>query len=150
MSELRRAENEARNTIQTDEPIFNFDLRIKNLQVKPDRIEFQVAIQVSMFSVWFQAQGEELVASWEVYLAVKDDQDVLAWEYRENHETRMNEEELVYGSDDTFKIQIPVSITEDLDRLRRGENKLFVELTEKTSSRRLVKVRAFKIGNSLP
>ncbi len=150
MHDLGRAQDEARQTIRADEQMFNFDLKIESIQVKPDRIELQVAIQIPVTSLWFEARGEELVSAWDVHLIIKDDQDALTWEYRDIHEIRMNEEELVSGSDDTFNIQIPAKITEGRARLLRGENRLFAELTEKTGSRRLQKIRVFKIDKNLP
>ena len=150
MHDLGRAQDEARQTIRADEQVFNFDLKIESIQVKPEHIEFRVTIDIPLTSLWFKAQGDELVSAWEVHLTVKDDQDATAWEYRDIHEIRRQEKELVTDSDDTFKIQIPVRITENLDRLHRGENKLFVELTEKTGSRRLQKIRAFKFDNYFP
>ena len=145
MHDLGRAQAEARETIRADEQMFNFELKIESIQVKPQHIEFQVTIEVPLTSLWFEARGKELVSAWEVHLTVKDDQDTPAWEYRDTHEIRMNEEDLVYDSDDTFKIQIPVSITEGQDRLHRGENRIFAELTEITGSRRLQKTGTFKI-----
>ncbi len=150
MHELGRAQDEARQTIRADELVFNFDLKIESLQVQPESVEFQVAIEIPLTSIWFRAQGDELVSTWEVHLRVKDDQDVTAWEYRDIHEIRRQEKALITEPEDNFKIQIPVKITEGLDGLRRGENRIFAELTEKTGNRRLQKTGTFKIHKNSP
>lgn len=146
MHELSSAQAKAQQSIQGQSGFFNFDWKFNILQVQEDRLEGVVLIEVPFTDIWFKEEEGKLVTVLDLRLELKDVDDSLLWEYEESFEVQTDEEEIQESKKRKYEIEVPVVIDQDMDKLRKGKNRIFAILTNKTGNNKLSKAIGFNIN----
>lgn len=144
MQELSRAEAKARQTIIREESKFlDFDLSVEKTLVEEERLEGQILIGVPYASLWFKAAEEKLETTLDVHLELKDSEGHLRWVYRDSYHVETKEENLKKNLNKNYKIEVPFIIEEGIGELKKGKNRLYARILNKTGGEELRKVFDF-------
>jgi GWxTD domain-containing protein len=145
MHELSLAQARAQDTIRGERKFIDFDLDVKKTVVEEDRVEGAVTINIPYADLWFKAEEEMLSTVLDVKLQVKDAEGAVLWEYEESFDVEISEQELKEGMKKEYNMEIPFVWDKDVDKLRKGKNKLFASLKNRTGGEELRKIREFTI-----
>jgi GWxTD domain-containing protein len=148
MHELGRAQSSAQQTIVGESDYLNFDWDVELNVTGPDRLEGEVRIEVSLTEVWFTAEGERLQTVLDLRLEIRDAENRKVWEHEQAFELTFEEEELRKIRTLRRTLSVPLTIDVPLDGLRKGTNRIFAELTNRTDERRLQKVKTFTLNGA--
>lgn len=145
MHELSLAQQRAQQTVVGESKLFNFDWKIDKKNVEAERVEAEVYVDVPYASIWFRDEEGKLATTLEVRLELRDGDGEIVWDFFETYEVKADEEELKADRSKKFRIEIPFVLTENLDRLRRGKNRMFIILKNQTGGEEQKKVLAFDL-----
>jgi GWxTD domain-containing protein len=145
MHELSLAQARAQDTIRGERKFIDFDLDVKKTVVEEDRVEGAVTINIPYADLWFKAEEEMLSTVLDVELQVKDAEGAVLWKYEESFDVEISEQELKEGMKKEYNMEIPFVWDKDVDKLRKGKNKLFASLKNRTGGEELRKIREFTI-----
>ena len=145
MHELNLAQARSRQTIQGDQKFYNFNWRVKKNLVGENRMEGTVIIQVPYASIWFSDQDDKLVTTLDLHLVLRNFEDEDVWEFEESYLVETTEDELKNKKGMRYKVEVPFVLTDELEKLRSGKNRLFAFLVNQTGGEELRKVMDFDI-----
>lgn len=145
MHEFSKAQAEAQKTYDQEKRIFDFNWRIKKEVVTPQRIEGIIFIEIPYDVIWYKAEDDRLVTTLDVELELKDFEGSFIWEYKDAFEVSITEDELKERKRKNYKIEIPFTLEEGLDKLRQGKNLLRAVLKNRTGGEEIKKVMEFII-----
>ena len=145
MHELNLAELRSQQTILGDQKFYNFNWRVRKNLVQEDRLEGEVLITVPYASIWFSDKDGRLVTTLDLHLILRNADEEVVWENRASYSVETTEKELSTHKGLLFKIEVPFVLTDELDRLRAGGNRLSAFLVNLTGEEQLRKVMDFEI-----
>ena len=145
MHELNLAQSRSQQTIIGDQKFYNFNWRVRKTLIQEDRLEGLVVINVPYASIWFSDKDDMLVTTLDLHLTLRDVEDAVVWEHQESYSVETTEEELSSRKGLRFEIEVPFVLTEELDRLRAGKNRLTAFLVNQTGGEELRKVMDFDV-----
>ena len=145
MHELSLAQARAQDTIKGERKFIDFDLNVKKTLVEEDRVEGIVTVDIPYADLWFKAEEEMLSTVLDLKLQLKDGEGTLIWEYEGSLEVEISEQELKESMKKEYHIEIPFVWDKDVDKLRKGKNRLFGLLKNRTGGEELRKIREFTL-----
>jgi len=145
MHELSQAQAHAKQRIKGESGFFNFNWDVEAKLVAGNRAEGIIRLEVPYADLWFSEKDEEMFTTLALRIEILDAEDTLVWENESSYEIRTNEEELQQKTKQQYKIEVPFTLAEQIDRLRIGKNKIVAILTNKTGNHKLRKVRTFSL-----
>ena len=145
MHEFNLAQARAQQTIKGQDGFFNFDWKIKTTLEQPERIEGMVFIETPYANIWFKEADGILKTILEVHLELRDKDEMVVWEHDESFHVEISEEELSGDKNKEHQTEIPFVITKDVNRLRQGRNKFFIQIINQTGDAKLRKVLDYSI-----
>ena len=108
-------------------------------------MEGLIIIEVPYSGIWFKSDKEMLQTAFDVHLAIKSSTGLLFWEYKGPFEISISEEELKQKRGKIYRIEIPFSLNENLDKLRQGKNIIEASLKSRTENEELKKTLGFDL-----
>jgi hypothetical protein len=81
----------------------------------------------------------------DLHLELKDATDEVVWEYDEAYSVEMTEIELQKKSKKKYRIEVPFSMENVVEKLSQGKNKVHILLKNRTGGEELKKVVALTI-----
>ena len=143
MHELSMAQARAQDTIRSDKKFIDFDLDVKKTLDEEDRLEGIVTIDIPYADLWFTAEEEILSTVLDLKLELKDAEGTLIWEYEDSFDIEISEQELKESMIKEYTIEIPFAWHKDVDKLRKGKNRLLALIKNRTGGEELKKIREF-------
>jgi hypothetical protein len=131
MHELSLAQARAQKTFKREKGFFDFNWKVKKT-VEPEKIEGQVILEIPYASIWFKEEAGMLKTELEYHLELRDAEGEVFWEVKSSFEVAIAEDELKKKMNASFKQEIPFIWEGNLEKLRRGKNKLFLRLKNLT------------------
>jgi GWxTD domain-containing protein len=145
MHELNLAQAAAQQTFREEKGFFDFHWRLEKRVVEKERFEGMVTIEIPYSFIWFKSEEKKLKTTLDVRLELVDFEKKLFWQHDQAFEIEMSEEELQEKKNMMHKIEIPLVLERDLDRLRQGKNFLRAILRNRTGEEEAKKVLEFTI-----
>jgi GWxTD domain-containing protein len=145
MHDLNRAQADAQQTIVGESGFMNFDFYVEDTVAQSDLVAGLVRLEIPLAEIWFKEKDGIMTTDIKVDLEIWDAQENLVWEYHDSLEVITNEDELQADSGKKYETVIPFEIDKDFESLYKGENRLFVVLTNTTGEHSLRKVRSFRL-----
>lgn len=145
MHELTKAQASAQATFGKEKRFFDFKWRVKKDVVEADRVEGTITIEIPYGNIWYKSEGDMLETVLDVRLELKDSEGSLIWEYEEAFAIVITEDELREKQKKMYKMEIPLILETDLDRLRQGKNLLYALIINRTGDEKLKKVMEFRL-----
>jgi len=145
LQELNMAQARFQKTFTEEKKFFDFSLSVKKTAVTPEIVEGLIIIEVPYAGIWFKSDKEMLQTAFDVHLAIKSSTGLLFWEYKGPFEISISEEELKQKRGKIYRIEIPFSLNENLDKLRQGKNIIEASLKSRTENEELKKTLGFDL-----
>lgn len=145
MHELSQAESRSQQTIVDERKIFNFNWRVDKKIVAEDRLEGKIRFTIPYAEIWFSDKENRLVTNFELHILLHNAEDEVVWEHRASYPVELNGEELDAYRGSNFEIEVPFVLTDELERLRTGTNRLSALLVNLTGGEKMKKVMEFVI-----
>jgi GWxTD domain-containing protein len=151
MQELNLAQGRAQTPppkpIRREQEFFDFRLQEKTTADEPGRIEGVVSLEIPYRNIWFGEEAGRMATVIDVGVELRDETGAPAWEHREALEVTVKPEQLKKNSGGSYTRDIPFVLTENLDKLRQGINKLQVRLKNRTGGEESRKVMDIRFEN---
>jgi len=145
MHELNLAQAISQRTFEKEKGFFDFNLRVEKRVVETNRLEGMILIEVPYSVIWYKSEDKKLKTTLDLRLELVDFEKKLFWQHDQAFEIEMSEEELQEKKNMMHKIEVPLVLERDLDRLRQGKNFLRAILKNRTGEEEAKKVMEFTI-----
>jgi len=145
LQELNMAQAQFQRTFKQEKQFFDFSLSVNKTLVSQDRVEGTITIEIPYVSIWFKSDNQKLEATLDVNLELKNSQGFLFWEYKGPFPVSLEESELKEKKGKSYRIEIPFSLTENLDKLRQGKNAIHASIKSRTGQDESEKVFDFEL-----
>ncbi len=145
MHALNLAQSRSQQTIQGEQKFYNFIWRVKKTLIQESRVEGSVFIQVPYASIWFSDKNDKLVTTLDLHLELQNSEGEVVWEFMESYSVETTEDELKKHKAQRYDIKVPFILTDELDTLSEGGNRLIAYLVNQTGGEDLRKIMDFKI-----
>jgi GWxTD domain-containing protein len=145
LQELNMAQARFQKTFREEKKFFDFSLSVKKTAVTPEIVEGLIIIEVPYAGIWFKSDKDMLQTAFDVHLIIKNSTGLLFWEYKGPFEISMSEDELKQKKGKTYRIEIPFSLKENLDKLRQGKNIIDASVKSRTENEELKKTLGFDL-----
>lgn len=145
LQRLNIAQGHFQNTIQQEQRFFDYKVSVQRVRSEAGIFEGRVWVDVPYTSIWFTFKEERLETVFELELALKDEAGRTVWDSRSAFPLTLEEEELKRQGDKIFRMDIPVVLDEDLERLRAGKLTLHVSVKNTTEGGELKKALEFRL-----
>jgi GWxTD domain-containing protein len=132
MHELSLAQARAQKTFKQEKAFFDFGWRVMKEAVEPDKIRGTIVLSIPYAGIWFKEAGGLLRTQMEARLELRESDGQLFWEVKTSFEIAIAEDELKKKMKASFKQEIPFLWEGNLERLRKGRNKLLIRLKNLT------------------
>lgn len=146
MHEFSKAQDRALKAPKKAREFFDFKWRVKKEIIAENRAKAIIEIEIPYEAIWFKAEDEILKTVLDVQLELKDFEANIIWEYEEAFEIVIKDDELREKKGKNYKIEIPLMLNEELDRLRQGKNFLYAVVVNRTGNKEAKKVMEFRLG----
>lgn len=143
---INKAQDNAAQTIVGEAGIFNFEWQLQASLVEPKRVEGQIDIEVPLASIWFQDISGEMVTHLDVHVEMLSADEQVVWSFVKSYEVKTNEVELQENQKQKYRIQIPFVISDSVERLQSGVNKVLLEVMNRTGETKLRKLKTFRLN----
>jgi GWxTD domain-containing protein len=140
---LNMSESRFQQTFAKGKSVFDAALKLINKVISPVKIEGIIAIDVPFSGIWFSSKNDGFGTILDVHLELKDDQGELIWEHKGSYEVTMSKAELEEKKKENFQIEVSFLLDQDLDRLRRGKNRIYLAIINRTGNEESKKVLDF-------
>lgn len=145
MQILSKAQEAAQQTIQKEVRYFDFQWRVDKSVVQNDRVEAEIHITIPYVKIWLKQNDNILETSLLVKLQLFDNDQQLVWEHQDSFPIQIDIDTVEEFEDENIKIDIPMVLTENLENLKKGTNKLFITLKNATGGAEQKKIMDFNI-----
>jgi GWxTD domain-containing protein len=146
MHELNLAQAAAQQTLLGEKKgLFDFHWKLEMRVAEKDRFEGLVIIEIPYNVIWYKSEDKTLKTTLDLRLELEDFEKKLVWQHDQAFDIEMSEEELREKKNMTHKIEIPLLLERDVDRLRQGKSFLRAILKNRTGEEEAKKVMEFII-----
>lgn len=142
---LNRAQSILSKTFKKEKGFFDFTTKVKKTVVEEKRLEGTITIEIPYAVIWFSSENKRLVTTLDIHLELRGEGDRVIWEHEEAYVVETDEIELQQKQKKKYRIEIPFRLEEDIEALRRAENKLHIVIKNRTGGEEAEKVLAFKL-----
>jgi len=142
---LNQALASSQKTFEEEKGLFDFNFEIERTSVSTEKVEGLIVIEVDYALIWFKSADDKLETTLDVSLELKDSANQVIWDYQDSFLVRLDEIELQKKSQQSHTIEIPFSLEEGLERLRKGKNLLHIHLKNRTGGEEAKKAKEFRL-----
>ena len=145
LHDINMAQAEAMKAYPEREPSLDLNIHLEKKFLDSSRFEGTIIIEIPYEDIWFSSEKGKFMTLYDLTLEIKDKENTLLWEKKSSHEITLNEEELREKRRDLYRIEIPLVIDKDLERLRLGKNRIYAFLKNQTGEQERKKVFEFSL-----
>lgn len=142
---LNRALTSSQKTFAEEKGLFDFNFKIEKTSVSTEKVEGLIVIEVAYGLIWFKSADDKLETTLDVSVELKDSANQVIWDHQDSFLVRLDETELQKKSQQSYTIEIPFSLEEGLERLRKGKNMLHIHLKNRTGGEEVKKAKEFRL-----
>lgn len=146
MHELNLAQAGAQQTLQGEQKFYNFIWKVKKTLIQENRVEGSISIQVPYASIWFSDKDDKLVTTLDLNLELQNLKGEVVWEFTKDYRVETTVDELKKHRAKQYNIEVLFVLTDELEILSEGGNKLIAYLVNQTGGEKLRKIMDFKIN----
>lgn len=128
MHQFNLDQAEFQKTYLQENPLFDFNWRVKKKAVRREKIEGLILIDIPYAVLTFEEEENRLKAMVELDLELRDADGRLFWEHHDAFEIALGAEELKIQRNSDFRLEILFLFEKDLKRLSKGKSRLYGRL----------------------
>ena len=145
LQELNIAQGHFQNTFNPEKKLFDYQVSMQKTLAEGGVYEGKVFVDIPYDTIWFNFKGGRLETGFEVHLEISDESGTTAWEARGTFPLALEEKDLVENRKSRFRMEFPVRIDKDLDRLKTQKMRMDVSVKSTTEGEELKKSVAFQL-----
>lgn len=145
LQELNIAQGHFQNTFNPEKKLFDYQVSMQKTLAEGGVYEGRVFVDIPYDTIWFNFKGGRLETGFEVHLEISDESGTTAWEAQGTFPLALEEKDLVENRKSRFRMEFPVRIDKDLDRLKNQKMRMDVSVKSTTEGEELKKTVAFQL-----
>jgi len=145
LQELNIAQGHFQKTFSPDKRLFDYEMSMQKVGVENGVYEGRVFIDVPYDSIWFTFKGGRLETGFDVRLVMSDQSGTTVWEAEGSFPLTLEEKDLTQNRSRRFRMEFPIVIDKDLDRLKDKKLRMDVAVKCTTEGEELKKAAVFQL-----
>ena len=145
LQELNIAQGYFQKTFNPEKKLFDYQVSMQKTRVEGGVYEGKVFVDIPYDTIWFNFKDGRLETSFEVHLEISDQSGTIAWETQGTFPLALEEKDLVEHRTSRFRMEFPVLIDKDLDKLKNKKLRMDVSVKSTTEGEELKKAVAFEL-----
>lgn len=145
LNDLNIAQGRFQQTYSQDKRFFDYDVTMEKVAAGEDVYEGKVFVDIPYSTIWFKFRDGRLETSFEVRLELTDTSGALLWEGRGDFPLSLEERELTENRTRRFRMEFPLRIDGDLDRMKSEKLRLEVSVKSTAEGEALRKAISFQL-----
>jgi GWxTD domain-containing protein len=145
LQELNIAQGHFQKTFSPEKRLFDYEISMQKIGVENGVYRGRVFVDVPYDSIWFSFKGGRLETGFDVRLVMSDQSGTTVWEAQGSFPLTLEEKDLTQNRSRRFRMEFPVVIDKDLDRLKDKKLRMDVAVKCTTEGEELKKAAAFQL-----
>ncbi len=145
MQTLSKAQDAAQQTIRKETRYFDFRWSVEKTVEQDDRVEAKIHITIPYVNIWLRQNDDLLETTLLINLELLDNNQQMVWEHKEFVPIKIEMETIAEMENENLNIEIPMVITDNLEKLRQRTNTLLITLKNTTGDAEQKKTLDFSI-----
>jgi hypothetical protein len=145
LQELNIAQGYFQKTFTQDKKLFDYEVSMLKTRAEDGVYEGKVFVDVPYDTIWFNFKNGRLETSFEVHVEISEPNGTMVWTTEGTFPFALEEKALVENRKGRFRIEFPLLIDKDLDRLKREKLRMDVSVKSTTEGEELRKVVTFEL-----
>lgn len=142
---LNIAQGYFQKTFTQEKKFFDYEVAIQKIRAEPGVYEGKVAIDIPYTTIWFTFKEERLETAFIVKVEMSDESGRLIWNVRDSFPLTLDERELKENRGRRFRMEFPLLLDKDVDRLKNQKLRLEVSVKNTTEGEELRKALEFRL-----
>jgi len=144
LQELNIAQGYFQKTFSQEKKFFDYEVSMRT-RAEAGVYQGQVFVDVPYDTIWFNFKGGRLETAFEARLEISDSSGTIIWQAAETFPLTLEEKELTENRKGRFRMEFPLLLDKDLDRLKGQKLRLDVSVRSTTEGQELKKVIGFQL-----
>jgi GWxTD domain-containing protein len=145
LQELNIAQGHFQKTFSPEKRLFDYEVSMQKLRVENGTYEGRVFVDVPYETIWFTFKGGRLETGFDVRLEISDPSGTAVWTAEGSFPLSLEEKDLTEHRSRRFRMEFPVVIDKDLDRLKDKKLRMDVAVKCTTEGQELKKAVGFQL-----
>ena len=145
LQELNIAQGYFQKTFNPEKKLFDYEVSMQKTLADDKVYEGKVFVDVPYDTIWFNFKGGRLETAFEVHLEISDRSGTTVWQTEGTFPLTLEEKNLVENRKSRFRMEFPLRIDKDLERLKTQKLRLDVSVKSTTEGEELKKAVAFQL-----
>jgi GWxTD domain-containing protein len=142
---LNIAQGQFQKTFAQEKKFFDYEVGIQKIRAEQGVYEGKVAIDIPYTTIWFTFKEERLETAFIVEAEMSDESGRTIWQARDSFPLALEERELKENRGRRFRMEFPLLLDKDVDRLKSQKIRLEVSVKNTTEGEELRKVLEFRL-----
>lgn len=145
LQELNIAQGYFQKTFTQDKKLFDYEVSMQKTRVEAGVYEGKVFVDVPYDTIWFSFKEGRLETAFEVHIEISEPNGTMIWQTEGTFPLNLEEKALIENRKARFRIEFPLLIDKDIDRLKTEKLRMDVSVKSTTEGEELRKTVAFQL-----
>jgi GWxTD domain-containing protein len=145
LQELNIAQGYFQKTFSPEKKLFDYSVSMLKLRVENGTYEGRIFVDVPYDTIWFSFKEGRLDTGFEVHLEISDPSGTIVWSAQDSFPLTLEEKDLTQNRSRRFRMEFPLVLDRDLDRLEGRKLRLDVAVRCTTEGEELKKAVDFQL-----
>jgi GWxTD domain-containing protein len=145
LQELNIAQGYFQKTYTENKKLFDYEVSMIKTRAEAGVYEGKVFVDIPYDTIWFNFKDGRLETSFEVHIEISKQNGDMVWQVEDTFPLAIAEKDLVENRKARYRMEFPLRITQDLNRLKGAKLRMDVSVKSTTEGEELRKVVAFQL-----
>jgi GWxTD domain-containing protein len=145
LQDLNIAQGYFQKTFSQEKKFFDYEVSMQKTRAEAGVYEGKVFVDIPYDTIWFTFKDGRLETSFEVHLEISDGSGTIVWQAGDTFPLSLQEKDLTENRKSRFRMEFPLLIDKDLDRLKGQKMRLDVSVRSTTEGDELRKAVGFQL-----
>lgn len=145
LQELNIAQGYFQKTFSQEKKFFDYEVSMQKTRAEAGVYEGRVYVDVPYDTIWFTMKDGRLETAFEVHLEISDASGTIVWQAGDTFPLSLTEKDLTENRKSRFRMEFPLLIEKDVDRLKNQKMRLDVAVRSTTEGEELRKAVGFQL-----
>lgn len=145
LQELNIAQGYFQKTFSPEKKLFDYEVSMQKIKVENGVYEGRVYVDIPYDTIWFNFKGGHLETGFEVNLTISNESGTTLWEAHDSFPLALEEKDLTENRKRRFRMEFPVILDKDIDRLKDKKLRMDVSVKSTTEGEELKKAVSFQL-----
>jgi len=145
LQELNIAQGHFQKTFDQEKRFFDYNVSLAKTGAAAGVFEGKVFVDIPYNTIWFNFKDGRLETSFDVRLELSDESGAIVWQAEDSFPLALEESQLTQNRKGRFRMEFPLRIDKDLDKLLDKKLRMDVSVKSETEGDALKKVIEFRL-----